>query len=1042
MRHGGTAWGEAVGVVGSWSGWDAGAAAVLTTDARAFPKWSCEVEVPAGPVEYKYVVVAEGGVRSWEGVGRGRNRRVVVEGDCAVDDGAFGESAPGKDAVREEAESAPDVRNVRGLPVPEGLDALEEAVVRVTAEKKSWRQRLAFVRSLFTEPDVAAQLAFDSANIDSLATVSVYLSFLAAGQVKCEEDGGHHRPNHHAAEAQRIEHALAGVAAAAAGYDARDPRAYVAYVVRKIYPQLPSYSNQFTVSVPMTRIRDIAHRGDIPHDLKQEIKHTLQNKLHRCAGPEDLKTCASILERVSHGGYSESFVEQLRIFHSELRAFFNAASLDDRLRYLKQSPETTAVADLAGSLLELKQGRKPAMKQLDVLTRLRSELADLEIMSLPLASSGGEEEADLPGEEVQKVRLADIECENYAFPLLAGVAKDLENGPTGDQYPWELSLRALTYALKNMELSGLAPPEAEAAAAEASALADMYAVPKSSKGDTVLMHRTKAAVDRALRLTESFSSAISDVYCRRVASLGTALQVDRRAMAVYAEAEIRSNLAFLASRIADLSARVARQALNLPPWDPLLEGTANGRLVFVENLSDFSPELTSKEMGHESVILVCRDADGDEDIPACVRGVVLGRSLPHLSHLGVRARQAGVVFVCAEERNAFEGIWNGKSCKYATLVVNARDGLASLEEEYMQLNSSSANDVSVDKQDTGTSASNKAVLDIKDVDTKTRTVIPLTRTNQSNASSKCSFAGKLCRVAEDSSGLFLAPEGVALPHGLFQEQRGRHAKEYIKLVQAYSSADDVDSAATALRAFIEEKFLMGPAAIKAVQDTFTGNSQLMVRSSANAEDLEDMSGAGLYDSIANVPAGDASAVSAAVGEVWSSLWTKRAASSRAAYGVPHEKVSMAVLIQRMVPSDLSFVAFSLDPVSGDSSALYIEVAVGMGETLASASSSGSPYRFRVNRASMNVTVVAFSSYGNALVPNGGKEGGLKSQVIKYAQQEMTTSKSFRNALVTRIAKTVLVLEDQFGGPQDVEGAVVVVEGKATLHVVQARPQIL
>jgi hypothetical protein len=29
-------------------------------------------------------------------------------------------------------------------------------------------------------------------------------------------------------------------------------------------------------STPLTRIRDIAHRNDIPHDLKQEIKHTIQ----------------------------------------------------------------------------------------------------------------------------------------------------------------------------------------------------------------------------------------------------------------------------------------------------------------------------------------------------------------------------------------------------------------------------------------------------------------------------------------------------------------------------------------------------------------------------------------------------------------------------------------------------------------------------------------------------------------------------------------------------------------------------------------------
>lgn len=51
-------------------------------------------------------------------------------------------------------------------------------------------------------------------------------------------------------------------------------------------------------STPLTRIRDIAHRNDIPHELKQEIKHTLQNKLHRNAGPEDLVATEVMMQRL------------------------------------------------------------------------------------------------------------------------------------------------------------------------------------------------------------------------------------------------------------------------------------------------------------------------------------------------------------------------------------------------------------------------------------------------------------------------------------------------------------------------------------------------------------------------------------------------------------------------------------------------------------------------------------------------------------------------------------------------------------------------
>ena len=46
--------------------------------------------------------------------------------------------------------------------------------------------------------------------------------------------------------------------------------------LRRLQPWLPSFTAEFTASVPLTRIRDIAHRSDIPHDLKQELKHTIQ----------------------------------------------------------------------------------------------------------------------------------------------------------------------------------------------------------------------------------------------------------------------------------------------------------------------------------------------------------------------------------------------------------------------------------------------------------------------------------------------------------------------------------------------------------------------------------------------------------------------------------------------------------------------------------------------------------------------------------------------------------------------------------------------
>lgn len=119
--------------------------------------------------------------------------------------------------------------------------------------------------------------------------------------------------------------------------------------------KLPSFSESFTASVPLTRIRDIAHRNDIPSDLKREIKHTLQNKLHRNAGPEDLVATEAMLDRITAPGtdYSGAFVHEFRVFTDELRDFFNAGSLVQILNGVRPALDDSGQAAL-GRFLQSK----------------------------------------------------------------------------------------------------------------------------------------------------------------------------------------------------------------------------------------------------------------------------------------------------------------------------------------------------------------------------------------------------------------------------------------------------------------------------------------------------------------------------------------------------------------------------------------------------------------------------------------------------------------------------------------------------------------
>jgi len=65
--------------------------------------------------------------------------------------------------------------------------------------------------------------------------------------------------------------------------------------------------------------------------------------------------------------------------------------------------------------------------------------------------------------------------------------------------------------------------------------------------------------------------------------------------------------------------------------------------------------------------------------------------------------------------------------------------------------------------------------------------------------------------------------------------------------------------------------------------------------------------------------------------------------------VKQADAAMAVLVQQQLSPDLSFVLHTVSPLDGDKDTMYAELAVGLGETLASGT-RGSPWRLAVNKS--------------------------------------------------------------------------------------------
>ena len=152
------------------------------------------------------------------------------------------------------------------------------------------------------------------------------------------------------------------------------------FIIRSIKAYLPSFADQFMQTVPLTRIRDIAHRNDIPKDLKNEIKHSLQNKLHRCADPGDLKTCERLMDRIRPDhSLSGDFKHQMEIFYGELKEFFNAVNLDKLLETAIWGKNGNEIdKNLLNHFLSLKRdANTDTMTFLTVATHVREHIQDV-----------------------------------------------------------------------------------------------------------------------------------------------------------------------------------------------------------------------------------------------------------------------------------------------------------------------------------------------------------------------------------------------------------------------------------------------------------------------------------------------------------------------------------------------------------------------------------------------------------------------------------------------------------------------------------------
>jgi pyruvate,water dikinase len=188
-----------------------------------------------------------------------------------------------------------------------------------------------------------------------------------------------------------------------------------------------------------------------------------------------------------------------------------------------------------------------------------------------------------------------------------------------------------------------------------------------------------------------------------------------------------------------------------------------------------------------------------------------------------------------------------------------------------------------------------------------------------------------------------------------------------------------------------------------------------VRSSATAEDLPGYSFAGQQDTYLWVMGADA--VIEHVRKCWSSLYTARAISYRYDNGFAHEKVLMAVGVQKMVNAKAAGVAFTLNPINGDRSKITIDSSWGLGEAVVGGEVT--PDNFLIDKVIFEVVKQVISPKHIEFVADQANDRVVKREVEPERQVQPSLTREELIA-VARMAKQA---ERFYGSPQDVEWAI-------------------
>jgi pyruvate,water dikinase len=282
--------------------------------------------------------------------------------------------------------------------------------------------------------------------------------------------------------------------------------------------------------------------------------------------------------------------------------------------------------------------------------------------------------------------------------------------------------------------------------------------------------------------------------------------------------------------------------------------------------------------------------------------------------------------------------------------------------------------------------------------------------------------GKAKSLIEMTAAGFDVPEGFVLSVDFFANWmeiiRATTDWQDFLSVPDKEECDALKVRAVELKLTEEQK-----ASIETALNELKEKTLFAVRSSSPEEDLEDTSFAGQYDSVLGVVPDQ---LETAIAHAFASMFDTRVVEYKKLNGIPLDNPRIAVIVQKQIASEVSGIAFSLNPANNCYDEAMVSASFGLGEAIVSGQVT--PDTFVVDKVKKEILTrkVASKAFGLWLMEDGG--------TIERINEDPGTS-SLDDEQILQVAELAAACEAHYAKPMDIEWAI----EEGTLYLLQARP---